>query len=576
MSSATSLYRTVFVCTLKQLTAMSVGGRDDISSGADLSVGFDGDNQLVLRGTSLAGDLIATARTLVKDIPPSISSGKTKNGELVRSSWDVWNGHLHPDFNGVAQVIRPGSPHRQDTRAAGKGGLHDYEVVPPGVEWCFLLEVKGAHSNDANASGADTSDAQATDAHIAALTLQEWQRQRAWLGRKVARGLGWLSLVDCIVYELPAEEGVVDAWPDSSLNGHMAHAEKLACIATDNKVVPLTLAQYVANNSKLMDEIKRPSRAYVQWSGSIVVGPYKPANADRKAGISYGYDPLAIAAHGSASIEDDFLVENRLMRAPDQQWDKFENNFSSDTVLATSSVAKRLGSSYAEPLVCYQSQPFIPGTSIGGSLRHWLSRKERMAGEPVWDPVEKSHYGQSPSNKTLNETQGADVSSSKLVPIDAVVKLLGMVDGDTSYPSRLLISDAHLHNAHTPYEEPSWCMAKLEKVALDSFVQNPFGSGKFDRLALFACQFKFNFTLEIDLAEHAALTLESLTATPQQNANVALVQSFLREAALGRIAIGSGEFRGYGHVTFTVAECRFATAGQEWERFNISVEEVKV
>ena len=325
MSSATSppIYRTVFVCTLKQMTALSVGGRDDISLGADLSVGFDGNNQLVLRGTSLAGDLIATARTLVAPIPPSISSGKTNKDNLVRSSWEVWNGHLHPDFSGVAQAIRPGSPHRQDTRAASKGGLHDYEVVPPGVEWCFLLEVKG--------------NANPTDAHIAALTLQEWQRQRAWLGRKVARGLGWLSLVDCKVYELPATEGVVDAWPDSSLNGHMAHAKKLACLASDNKVAPLTLGQYVANNAKLMDEIKRPSRAYVQWSGRIVVGPYKPANA---AGKSYGYDPLAIAAHGSASIEDDFLVEKRLMRATDQQWDEFEKNFSSDTVLATSSVAK--------------------------------------------------------------------------------------------------------------------------------------------------------------------------------------------------------------------------------------------
>lgn len=562
MSSAASLYRTVFVCTLKQMTALSVGGRDDISSGADLSVGFDGDNQLVLRGTSLAGDLIATARTLVEDIPASISSGKTIKDKLVRSSWEVWNGHLHPDFSGVAQAIRPGSPHRQDTRAASKGGLHDYEVVPPGVEWCFLLEVKG--------------NANPTDAHIAALTLQEWQRQRAWLGRKVARGLGWLSLIDCIVYELPAIEGVVDAWPDSLLNGHMAHAKKLACIATDNKVAAPTLDEYVENNAALMDKIKRPSRAYVQWSGSIVVGPYKPANADRTDGETYGYDPLAIAAHGSASIEDDFLLENRLMRATDQQWDKFKENFSSDTVLATSSLAKR--SSLANPSkpVEYLSQPFIPGTSIGGSLRHWLSRKLRMEGTPVWDPVAKCHYGQLPSNNTPNETQSADASSSKPDPSNAVVKLLGMVDGDTSYPSRLLISDAHLHNAHTLYAEPGWRMAKLEKIALDSFVQNPFGSGKFDRLALFACQFEFNFTLEIDLAEHAALTPESLTTTLQQNANVALVQDFLLEAELGRNAIGSGEFRGYGHVQFTPTECRFATAGQDWERVNMSVDEVRV
>ncbi len=64
-------YRTLFVGTLRQTTALSVGGRDQ-SSVTDAPLCRDGEQRFTLRGQTLAGALIATARRL-GDVPAFIS-----------------------------------------------------------------------------------------------------------------------------------------------------------------------------------------------------------------------------------------------------------------------------------------------------------------------------------------------------------------------------------------------------------------------------------------------------------------------------------------------------------------------
>ena len=59
-------YRTLFVGVLEQETALSVGRSDDDTSLVDSPLCRDGSGALILRGQSLTGNLVATARKLVE------------------------------------------------------------------------------------------------------------------------------------------------------------------------------------------------------------------------------------------------------------------------------------------------------------------------------------------------------------------------------------------------------------------------------------------------------------------------------------------------------------------------------
>ena len=84
-------YRTIFVGTLVQDSALSTGGTDTLS-GVDDPLCRDGEGRFTLRGTTLAGALIATARTLYPKIPPEIcvdATNKPDKTPLTPSLWRI-------------------------------------------------------------------------------------------------------------------------------------------------------------------------------------------------------------------------------------------------------------------------------------------------------------------------------------------------------------------------------------------------------------------------------------------------------------------------------------------------------
>jgi hypothetical protein len=95
--SAPRLYRTLFVGTLVQESALSVGGNQR-HGGFDDVLCRDGRNRPTLRGEGLAGALLRTARTLYQesdlaDITADKAGGTDRNGSL----WAFGNAHPHAD-----------------------------------------------------------------------------------------------------------------------------------------------------------------------------------------------------------------------------------------------------------------------------------------------------------------------------------------------------------------------------------------------------------------------------------------------------------------------------------------------
>ena len=503
---ATVPYRTVFCITALQRTSLSIGGSHDANAVTDMPVARDGMNRLILRGTSLAGDLIATARTLVKQLPDTITRGE-KQTSMTPSSWDVSNAHLV----GAEPVLelRTGSAHRQDTRATGQSGLFDYEVIPPGAQWQFIVEV--IHQR----AGKD-------DASLLAHILSECQQGRFWLGRKVSRGLGWLDLVACDVFELPTTEPVVDGWPNSKLKSEelVNYLKSLV----DKKPIPaLNLETYLSHSKFSLC----PQRAYLRWSGTIQVGAYQP---DPK-GKTYGLDALSIGAHGSFVPDAECFGESHLVNATDQPWGTYQKDFAPDMALA---MVRR-----------YDGwEPFIPGSAIAGSLRHWLSRAVRIGGKDmVWDPVAQESY--------VTDESGFDIDK------DPVANLMGYVrhtDQAEARDSRLLVPECYL----VEESRANWKAALGEKVALDEFTQGPFETSKFNRLAVLEAKFAFQIVQEVNLPAdcdiHKLCQRESI-----------LLEQALSAAKDRRIGLGGGEFRAYGHVGFDVDKTEFAIAGNAWE-----------
>jgi len=494
-------YRTLFLCTLVQESAFTTGGRIDTPSLTDLGLARDGQGKPVIRGSTLAGALIATARTFT-EVPEAISRPGRLTKEADAQPLSLWRFDHAFLPNGDDQTeLRAHVALRQDTRTAHEGGYFDLEALGPGRRWRFLLEVAGSE---------DCPEA----ATIAALALREWQWGRCWLGRRIARGLGWMRLTGCTVVELPRTKAAIDAWPNATLDSLASRHVYVETLGQDLGTSWADLASYLAAKGESLPP--RPRRAYVRWPLQIRLGEYRPT----PDGPSYGLDALSPQGHGSQLFSAEPLKEH-LLRRPEQAWKAFQDAFSPDATL---------------PLTWRDGhwEPVIPGSAIAGAWRHALSHSERRQGQAVRDPATGDTYGQS--------LQGDD----------PVAALFGSLD---SHPSRLLIRDAYPH-------DDTWQVTLLDKVALDEFRQSAYPGAKYNRLALLAGTWGFEMVQEIRLDDGATLDGQRLTQLTEP------VRRLLQEAARRRIGLGGGEFRSYGHVAIEArAPAQWALAGEPWRTF---------
>ncbi|BCU08292.1 RAMP superfamily CRISPR-associated protein [Allochromatium tepidum] len=330
-------YRTLFMGTLVQDSFLSVGGRDDPTASVDSPFCLDGSNRPTLRGSGLAGALVATLRRMRRDEPEPVP--KTISGSVdgrQPSVWRCFNSHPRAE---TRPVVRQHVAIDPRTGAAATGMLFDVETLPPGIRWPFLLEV-------------DTSrDAQAAD--LARQVLGHWAAGRCLLGREVARGLGWLRLENGREYVLTSE-----------------HLEQWPCACDANDYPGYIAAQFQA----LARPIKPAATPLPDWceiSGTLTAGDYRPAwHGDGES--VWGLDSLSIGGHAG----DELIAHwNDRFMAPDGLAEEARDSlFDPDFTVVT---CVREGDD--------QRLPYIPGSSLRGPLRHALARRRRTRGEGTED-----------------------------------------------------------------------------------------------------------------------------------------------------------------------------------------------
>ena len=267
-------YRTLFVGILRQTTALSVGGRD-LPSVTDAPLCRDGQGRFTLRGQTLAGALIATARRL-GDVPAFITGDINKQNP-PRSLWRSFTSHPEGNFS---SEIRQHVSINPKTGAAEDNGLFNLEVLPAGICWPFLLEI------DSSEKDGELAEA------IAWRALQEWQAGRCYIGREVARGLGWMQLTELQSVRLTTNiPDHIDAWPN---------AERTA-----------NYPAYVAELVQRFGAVNKPDYVLNDKSDAVTLElPFTISVGVRDNG--YGLDSLSIGGHAESEVMSNWQNEHYL------------------------------------------------------------------------------------------------------------------------------------------------------------------------------------------------------------------------------------------------------------------------
>ncbi len=485
----TKPYKLLISGELVQQTAFSTGGSETEST-LDMPLARNGKGEITLRGQSLAGAFIATAKRLFPKLSQAICEGTP--GEQTEREEDVKNKdklprhheslwlfhHAHP-MDSPTSELRDHVAISQKTGAARHTAKFDTEILPAGTRWRFLMEVD--QYRDKNNTYADS---------IALHVARQWEKC-CWLGRDVARGLGWMKLENLKV--IPLNTGEVSKWPDARQTPWDA------------------LSQFESNNANT-DTIETYLNKVEPKPLHTLSGTLRVTIEPKDGG--YGLDMLSVGGNNSASKDEAkrkeragfpllggkaFIEENwnKLLTPKGQPPDRYTDfpqsrSESPDFDLAVSRVNGTL-------------QPIIPGSALRGPLRHALSWVFRRQGADIWEPGEAL-----PTN------------------VDPVQQLLG----STAKSARLLIGDALLSNE-------DWKLVVLEMHAEDEFTGGVYGSGKYDRTALIQGEFSAPLHLDADSPEE----LERLCQTLKR-LHPLLERQFLN--------LGGAQWKGLGWVNMTI------------------------
>ncbi|MCR4412725.1 MAG: RAMP superfamily CRISPR-associated protein [Thermoguttaceae bacterium] len=187
-------------------------------------------------------------------------------------------------------------------------------------------------------------------------------------------------------------------------------------------------------------------------------------------------------------------------------------------------------------------QPFLPGSSIRGALRHATSRLMRARKCEVADP---NFSGDAEAQRLRDHLKGKQESGEPLS--DHVTRALAdpvtQVFGLEELCARGLVSDAALAS-----KDYAFTLARAEHHAEDEFTAGVYGSGKFDSDLLLQGPMQFRIVAE-------APTLEELRSMAETLAPA------LELARLGHLPIGGGKWRGAGWVPWQIGPMELARIG---------------
>lgn len=438
-----SWYKTIFVGELVQDSAMSIGGTSGEGGYVDDPMARDGQNRLTLWGTTQAGALIDTVRKLGWREPPKcITAGSAHASQSKAMPESVWRFFTSHANGGENIEIRQGVGIRQDTSAAADGALFDFEASGRGTIWPFCLDVSNHayHVADDLEKAEAYKDAQNAE-RIAAVALLEWARGSCWIGRNVARGLGWMRLRNLRAYRLNLSH--LGMWPDSrnslSTNINRIHDE---C----EKIPAEIFREKFELNEEFLPPLEKRWR-YISIEGTLSAG-------ERTDG--YGIDAISVGGHAANQANSKWRENYLSPKSRDRN--AIEEGFTPDsTFIMTKNSDGRM-------------EPFLPGSGIRGVFRHLLSHRARRLGVngQIHDPL-----------------KNPPISTQE--PRDRLEKLFGCF----SHSARLLFRDAYLCSP-----EEDWKAAWVQHHAEDEFTAGVYEGSKFDRIVLLKGTFSWKAVIE--------------------------------------------------------------------------------
>lgn len=422
-------YRVLFVGTLVQESALSIGGNQPHGRFDDVLC-RDGRDRPTLRGEGLGGALIRTARTLYRETDLNDLTGKEAGGsERHASLWVVQT--AHPPTASETVGVRHGVGIRQETGAAADGISFDMETLARGTRWSFCLAVDTQAEGGARAAG------------IAAAVLREWAWGHCWLGRAVARGLGWMRLEEPTAFVLDARHARL--WPNAT------HRDPPVTLDDFKKL----FRNQTGVRTLALDEFSRlsPPALSAEWYYLEVTVRIRVGEARN----SYGWDAVSVGAQDSDHID---WNGQRFLKPRGQRARPAEESFKADHPIAM--VPTPQG-----------QEPYLPGSALRGPLRHSLSRRINAGSgglKRIRDPNARGlHAGGSP-DETPDEVEA--------------------LFGQPNCGAALLVQDAYLE------EGRDWLAALLQHHAEDELTAGVYESAKFNRLALLRGDFEFRMILE--------------------------------------------------------------------------------
>lgn len=339
-------YRTLVFAEIVQESPLSTGGNSPHGL-VDLPLSCDGQGRFVLRGTSLAGSFLASARRIFGKMPKAItddSSDSNKTEELMPSAWRFV--HAHPLKTGIESAFFQHVSIDPRTQAAKDDHLFSLEALPAGTRWNFELEISPAE-------GHEFAELEA----MAAATLAEWRRPGGIrIGRGGNHGYGWCHLENLHIVRL--EKSHAFLWPDAFAPQHNPH--EWGEYFRKQGAPVLDLDSFLADFGK---EARTPrhEQCLLDLSGTLQVGERGDA-----FGQGYGLDSLSIGGHARLKSHSEDLFAHIL---PPQdilfEPEDFDPDFTITTLRAPDG----------------NVAPYIPGASIRGVWRNLLYRHCQATGQ---------------------------------------------------------------------------------------------------------------------------------------------------------------------------------------------------
>lgn len=328
-------YYTLFYVTLEQHTEFNTASGEQ-GNDVDIALAKDGNDNYIIRGTTLAGAIVVQAKKLGIAVEYDISGeapAQDKNNKpiCIPSRLRVDTASLKSPLHDA--IVRQHVAIDEVTGAAKPNALFDVQVLPKGNLWHCFIEVNMI----------DCTPRSIAPDELVAHVLHYWQTNYLFLGHRPVAGYGWFKVQQAEVVTL-TDEHVFD-YPNSTCN----FTQNKAQLCKQLQVQSTPLDQFVKNKTLADAPVLRKTLLVTLNAG---------ANLD-ESGEQWGVDGFFIGGHSQD-------IPESIHELPDSVLSHFST-----------------GSSYKLQdqdtpdnffVVDENHQPYIPGASIRGVLNHQLVR----------------------------------------------------------------------------------------------------------------------------------------------------------------------------------------------------------